>query len=145
MHRKFGPGACDYHLISLGRVARRKLQTPGTAKEPKSQGTPTINTNNRQPAQLIDQAPGTIETEAQESLRIIPTPRHHYANSAGPSPDPLKQRSPMRSTGGLSRTTTQTPPAPGRHAAPPARRASGTCRRYRSGRSSIYEFPVHVG
>ena len=40
------------------------------------------------------------------------TPRHYYANAAGSLPDSLSHRSPMRSTGGTSRTTTQTPPAP---------------------------------
>ena len=33
-------------------VTRRKLQTPGTAKEHKRPGTPTINTNDRQSAKL---------------------------------------------------------------------------------------------
>ena len=40
------------------------------------------------------------------------TSRHHYAHPAGSSPDPLSQRSPMRSAGRVSHTTTQTPSAP---------------------------------
>ena len=40
---------------------RRKLQTPGTAEAHKRQAAPTINQNNRQPAHLTDQAPGSIE------------------------------------------------------------------------------------
>ena len=47
-----------------------EAQTPGTAKEHKRQETPTINPNHRQPAQLTDQAPGSIERAAQESTRI---------------------------------------------------------------------------
>ena len=104
-------------------VTRSKPQMPGTAKEHKRQGTPTINTNDHQSAQLTDQAPGTIRRAAHEANHITPTStaavhasttatsRHHYAHPAGSPPDPLCQRSPMRSTGGLSRTTTQTPPA----------------------------------
>ena len=41
-------------------VTRRKLQTPGTAEEHQRQDTPTISPNDRQPAQLRDQAPGTL-------------------------------------------------------------------------------------
>ena len=48
-------------------VLHGELQTPGTAKEHKRPGTPTINTNDRQKAQLTDQAPGTIEWAAKES------------------------------------------------------------------------------
>ena len=56
-----------------------KLQTPGSAKEHAGgakQTKPTllaINPNNRQPAQLTDQAPGTIERAPQESSRMKPT------------------------------------------------------------------------
>ena len=104
-------------------VNRRKLKTPGTAEEHKRRETPTVNPNDRQPAQLTDQAPGTVERAAEESRRTTPTStaamhasstattRHHYPHPTGSSPDPLSQRSPLRSTGGLSRTTTQTPPA----------------------------------
>ena len=93
-------------------------------KEHKIQGAPTINTNDSQQAQLTDQAPGTIERAAQGSSRITPsiaaavhasstaTSRHHHAHAAGSSPDPLSQRSPLRSAGGTSLSTTQTPPAP---------------------------------
>ena len=105
-------------------VTRRKPQAPGTAKEQKIQGTPTINTDDCKSAQLTDQAPGTIERAAQESSRITQTStvavhasstatsHHHDTHPAGSPPDPLSQRSPMRSTGGLSHATTQTPPAP---------------------------------
>ena len=73
--------------------------------------------------QLTDQAPGTIESAAQESRRTTATStaavhasstattRHHYPHPTGSSPDTLSQRSLLRSTGGLSRITTQTPPA----------------------------------
>ena len=96
---------------------------PGTAEEHKGQGTPTINPNDCQPTQLADQARGTIERAARESRHTTliskaavhafstSTPRHRYPHQPGSSPDPLSQRSPLRSTGGLSRTTTQTPPA----------------------------------
>ena len=82
-----------------------------------------MNPNNSQTAHLTYQAPGTIERAAQESRRLTPTStaavhasstattRHHFVHPTGSSPDPLSQRSPLRSTGGLSRNTTQTPPA----------------------------------
>ena len=117
--------ALRLHSLKRGEgVTRINLQTPGTAKEHERQETPTINTNDRQSAQLADQAPGTIERAAQLPSRITPTStaavhasstaasRDNYAHPAGSSPGPLSRRGPMRSTGGLSRTTTQTPPAP---------------------------------
>ena len=105
-------------------VAPGKPQTLGTAKEHKRQGTPTINTNVCQSAQLTDQAPGTIERAAQEPSRITPTSTaalhasstatspHYYAHPAGSPRDHHSKRSPMRCTGRLTRTTTQTPHAP---------------------------------
>ena len=62
-------------------VIRRKLKTPGTAEEHKRQEKPTINPIDRsrqlatyiwsgcprQPTQLIDQAPSTIERVARET------------------------------------------------------------------------------
>ena len=45
-------------------VTRRKLQTPGSAEEPKRQETPTKNPNDRRSAQLTYKAPGTIERAA---------------------------------------------------------------------------------
>ena len=54
-------------------VTRRKPETPGTAKEHKRKETPTINPNDRQPARLTDQAPGTIERACHESSLITPT------------------------------------------------------------------------
>ena len=131
---------------AYGVVTRRKLQTSGTPEEQKRQGTPVINPNDRHPAQLRDQAPGTIERAAQETrptpptstavmhASITATTRHHYPHLTGcspelsksymdmasklftftftgSSPDTLSQRSPLRSTGKLSCTTTQTPPA----------------------------------
>ena len=110
-------------LVHAKCVTRRKLQTPGTPKEHQRQETSTISPNNRQPAQLTDQAPGTIERAVQESRRITTTStaavhasskattRHHYPHLTGSPLDPLSQRTPLRSTGGLSHTTTQTPPA----------------------------------
>ena len=60
-------------------MTRRKPQAPGTAKEHKGQGTPTININDRQPAQVTDQAPGTIERAAlldsNDSCVLIPDPK----------------------------------------------------------------------
>ena len=65
------------------------------------QKTPTINPNDRQPAHLTDQAPGTIERAAQESRRLTSnntaavhasstaTTRHNYLHPTGTSPDPL--------------------------------------------------------
>ena len=103
-------------------VTRRKPQTPGTAEEHQRQETPTISPNDRQPAQLTDQAPGTIYRAAQESRRTTSTStaavhasstatnRHHHPHPTGSPPDPPSQRSPLRSTDGLSRTTTQNTP-----------------------------------
>ena len=50
---------------SAASVTRRRLQTPGTAKEHKRQETPTTNPNDRQSAQPTDQAPRTIESAAR--------------------------------------------------------------------------------
>ena len=99
------PGLCCFL-----RVTRRKLQTPGTAEEHKRQETPTINPNDRQPTQLTDQAPSTIERAARDSRRITQistaavhafstaTTRHHHPHPTGSSPDPLSQRSFLRVT-----------------------------------------------
>ena len=117
---------CCMACLSDGRctgssVTRRKLQTPGTAEEDRKHLLPTQTTVNRH--KLTDQATGTIERAARESRRITPistavvhafsaaTTRHHYPHPAGSSPDPVSQCIPLRSTGGLSRTTSQTPPA----------------------------------
>ena len=125
-HERYVIVDCRAHCVT-----RRKLQTPGTAEEHKRQETPTINPNDRHPAHLADQAPGTIERAAQESRRITPTStaavhasssattRHHYLHPTGTSPDPRSQCSPVRSTGGLSRTTTDTTCLSGGHTAPP--------------------------
>jgi hypothetical protein len=51
---------------NLDGVARRKLQTLGTAEEHKRQETHTINPNDRQPTQLTDHAPGTVERATRE-------------------------------------------------------------------------------
>ena len=103
------PRGCPCDMICTCGT-RRKLQTPGTAEEHKRQGKPTINPNDRQPTQLTDQAPGTIERAARESRNTAPistaaahtfstaTTRHHYPHPTGSSPDPLSQRSPLRST-----------------------------------------------
>ena len=45
-------------------VTRRKFGTPGIAEEHKRQETPTINAIDRQPTNLTDQAPSTIERAA---------------------------------------------------------------------------------
>ena len=68
-----GTEACKKQFADRKSVTRRKLQTPGTTDEHQRQETPTISPNYRQPAQLTDQAPGTIERAAQESRRITPT------------------------------------------------------------------------
>ena len=85
-----------FRIAVLMGVTRRKLQTPGTADEHQEQETPTISPNNRQPAQLTDQAPDTFERAVQESGRVTPTStaktRHHYLT--GSPPDPLSKRSP---------------------------------------------------
>ena len=85
------------HLVhDDGRVTRRKLQTPGAAKEHNKTKTPTINPNDRQIAQLTDQAPGTIERAAHGSSRTSPTsttlratstaaPGQHHRDPAGSS------------------------------------------------------------
>ena len=53
-------GRKGVYYTNRSGVTRRKLQTPGTAAEPKRQETPTINTNDRQPTQPTDQAPSTV-------------------------------------------------------------------------------------
>ena len=148
---RYSMAICRHPLEECGDT-RRKLQTPRTAEEQKRQETPTINPNDRQLTQFADQAPGTMESAARESRHTTPistaavhafstaTTHHYYPHPTGSSPDPLSQRSPLRSTGGLSRTTPQTPPASagthsggaiggaiirsGRWPAPGARRAS---------------------
>ena len=120
-------------LIRCKGVTRTKLQTPGTAEEHKRQETRTINPNDRQLTQLTDQAPGTIERAARQSRHTTPistaavhafstaTTYHQYPHATGSTPDPRSQRSPLRSTGGLSRTTPQASPASaGTHSAFPA-------------------------
>ena len=113
-------GMCKGHVQRACGVTRRKLQTPGTAEEHKRQETPTINPNERQPTQFTEQAPGTIERAARESRHTTPistaavhtfstaTTGYHHPHPTVSSPDPLSQRSPLRSTGGLSRATPQT-------------------------------------
>ena len=66
-------------------VTRRKPQTPGTAKEDKRQGTPTINTNDRHSARLTDQAPGAIERAAQEDC-VVQSTRRNEAPPPHPPP-----------------------------------------------------------
>ena len=105
--------------VYLRRVTRRKIQTPGTAEEHKRQETPTINPNDHQPAQLTDQAAGTIERAAQAASTI----RHHYPHSTGSSSDPVSQRSPQHRRAELHYNTdtirlsgdTQRPPPGGGH------------------------------
>ena len=111
-------------------VMWRKLQTPGTAEEHKRQETPTIIPNDRQPTHLTDKAPGTTERAARERDTQHQSAQLPCTPSAQPPPAisthtqlgyPQIQRSPLRSTGGLSRITTQTSPASaGTHSAPPA-------------------------
>ena len=94
-------------------VTRRKLQTPGTAEEHKRQETPTSNPIDRQPARLTDQAPRTVERAARETHKTnyhsscacftTTATRHHHPHPTGSSPDPLSQRSPLRSLGALHR------------------------------------------
>ena len=47
-------------------VIQRKRQTPGTPEEHKRQEKPTINAIDRQPTNLTDQVPSTIERAARE-------------------------------------------------------------------------------
>ena len=98
------------------RVTRRKLQTPGTAEEHKTQETPTINPNDRQPTQLTDEAPSTIERAARESRRITPisTAAVHAFSTATTRLQTLTQQghhqilSANAARCGLGRTTPQT-------------------------------------
>ena len=70
--RRFGAYSCVIHVDPRAnfprqlRVTPKKPQTPGTAMEHKRHKTPTINTNDRQSAQITDQPPGTIERAAKE-------------------------------------------------------------------------------
>ena len=116
--------------VKISCVSRRKHQSPGTAEEHRRQETPTINPNDHQPTQLTDQAPGTIERAARESRHTTPistaavhafsTATTRYPHATGSSLDPLSQRSPLRSTGGLSCTIPQTSTASaGTRCAPP--------------------------
>ena len=96
------------NLVMEG-VARRKVQTPGTAEEHNRQETPTINPNDHQPTQLTVQAPGIFERAAWESRDTTPIStaavhalstattctRNHYPHPTGSSQDPLSQRSPL--------------------------------------------------
>ena len=116
-----GEGAiwlCAFNLVGVyprRRVVHRsriafttnssKLQKPGTAEECKRHmhQTSAINPNDRQPAQLTHQAPGTIERASQESKCITPTStaatRHHdphpnrvITRSSQPTQRPAKHR-----------------------------------------------------
>ena len=71
--------------VTVACLTRRTRQMPGTAKEHKSQKTPTTNTNDRQAAQLTDQAPGTIERAAQESSQPVQQPCTPPAQQPPPS------------------------------------------------------------
>ena len=80
----------------------------------------STQTTVNQHTDITDQAPGTMERAAQESRRLTPistaavhasstaTTRHHNLHPTGSTPNPLSQRRPLRNTGGLTRTTTQT-------------------------------------
>ena len=112
--------------VKRGYATQRKLQMHGTAEE-------TGNTDNQpiQPSTGTTHRPSTRHYRkplraAQETRRLTPTStaavhapstattRHHYPHPTGSSPDLLCQCSRpvgLQSTGGLSRTITQTPPA----------------------------------
>ena len=110
------------------RVSCYTEKAPNTwhHKEHKRQGKPKRQTiANRHTLQTKHQAPSKA---GQPKRRMTPTSTaamhasststscHNYAQAchypAGSSPDPYHQCSLMQSTGGLSRTTAQTPPAP---------------------------------
>ena len=102
-------GECYKGLISPRNTTKRR--------------TGTVNPNDRQPAPLTDQAPETIAKSTHVPSRITPastatlhTRQMRLAsttqNQQGPCQRPLSQRKPVRVTGGLNRTTTQTAPAP---------------------------------
>ena len=63
----YGSTDSGYRLGACLSVTRRKLRTPGTAKEHRKQVTPTINPGDRQAAQLTAQTPITNYRAAQES------------------------------------------------------------------------------
>ena len=116
-------------------VTWRKLQTPGTAEEHKRHLQSTQTTVNRHNAQTKHLAISKGQSGGQDTRTPISTAavyafstattRHHYPHPTGSSLDPLSQRSPLRSTGRLSRSTQQTPPASaGIHSAPPPGRPS---------------------
>ena len=67
------PGRIRRILKHLLGVTRRQFETPGTAEEHKRQETPTINSNDRQPTQVTDQAPGTIERAVRDSRHTTVT------------------------------------------------------------------------
>ena len=73
-----------------------------------------VNSQTKHQAPSKGQTKGRITPTSTAAMHssIPATSCHSHAHPAGSSPDPLGRRSPMRSTGGLSHTTTQTPPAP---------------------------------
>ena len=91
--------ACSPSSAAVNRlclhVTQRKPQRPGTAREgrkpaSKRTGIATLNTNDRQPAALTDQAPDSAAKSTHESRRKTPTSegtlraRHeHYKGPAG--------------------------------------------------------------
>ena len=105
------------------------LQTPGTAKKhnrtTNTHNAMMINPDGRQSEQLTDQAPGTMETAAEESSRAkrqpaqqpyTPTEQQPLAidiitqTQHGHRQNPLSQCNPVRVSDGPSRLTIQTPP-----------------------------------
>ena len=71
------------------------------------------STQSARPAHLTDQAPSTIERTARETHNTnqhssrarfsTTTTHHHHPHPTGSSPDPLSQRSPLRSLGAINR------------------------------------------
>ena len=86
---------CFLSFVFLG-VARRLELSPCNT------GTPTKQTTaNQHNSQTKHQRKGSRITPIRNAAvhtSSTATPRHHYASPAGSSPDPLSQRSPLRST-----------------------------------------------
>ena len=114
---------CRYFLsvVLLGSASRFELSPCNTNTHNKRKR-PSIGTSHRpsirhhrKGSRMYITPTSTAAVHASSTA----TPRHHYAHPAGSWPDPLSQRSPMRSPGRLSRTTTQTRTSGGMRCPPP--------------------------
>ena len=102
----------------LHRESSKRLALPRNTNDRKHlQSTQTtVNRNNAQPKHqaLSKGQPGRrIKPISKAAVHAFSTAttRHHHPHPRGSSPDPFSQHSLLGSTGGLSRTTPQTPPA----------------------------------